>query len=81
MAQPSSIAEAGIKAGYLTSRQRAEAVGCSRYYLLKLEWGALRPSPLVVKKMARAYRIPVDDLLDKFRKTRRDWLNRELKAI
>lgn len=77
----SPVARAGIKAGFKTSYQRAQAVGCSRVYLLKAEEGAIRPSPALVAKMAAAYGISEDALWRRFQEVRRDRLHRELKAI
>lgn len=76
----SPVARAGIKAGYLTSHKRAEAVGCSRVWLLKIEQGCATPSKEVVGRMAALYRIPETTLWNYIKEARKERLKRELLA-
>lgn len=76
----SPVARAGIKAGYLTSHKRAEAIGCSRVWLLKVEQGAATPSKEVVAKMAALYGTSEEALWTKIKEARRERLKRELQA-
>lgn len=76
----SPVARAGVKAGFLTSYKRAEAVGCSRYYLLKVEQGSIRPSTRIVERMAEVYNLAPQTVWNMIREARRDRLKRELQA-
>lgn len=73
----SPVARLGVRAGFLTSKQRAERLVMSRYYLLKLEQGALKPSPRVIEKMSEAYGVDADTLKKYFREVRNERLSRE----
>jgi transcriptional regulator with XRE-family HTH domain len=76
----SPVARAGVRAGLLTSYKRAEAIGCSRVYLLKIEQGTIRPSPRIVEKMAEVYKLAPQTLWNMIREARRERLKRELQA-
>jgi transcriptional regulator with XRE-family HTH domain len=76
----SPVARAGIRAGLLTSYKRAEAIGCSRVYLLKIEQGTIRASDNIVKRMATAYGVAEATLRNYLRDARRERLKRELQV-
>jgi len=76
----SPVARAGIRAGLLTSYKRAEAIGCSRIYLLKIEQGSIKASPRIVEKMALAYGVSPDTIWKFVREARRERIKRELQA-
>ena len=77
----SPVARLRLAAGYETAQAAAEALGCSRIYVLEIEAGRSTPANALTSLMAEKYGTTSAELRGALNAVRRDLLERQLEQL